>query len=1282
MSNGNKDNTEWLRSIGNDQDSWVTQELCKSTWPVPIVQEYIEVRDFARDGNVYAIIWKIRELYETIIKIPIIYSFIYIENIKEKKQLEGNPAYLQLLKMILDVPISMGRLEHIARYLEENQNIFFLPKSLAIILQKTNRLYSEKINKSGINIVNWRNETIGHGAMRRPDDSKYSIEIRKIINLLKKYFYNAKEKILYELYETVYLLIDNALFQGTNNIFVNEKSKIILHIDSFVLDINHFIQQNQIFDNTQKSIYKLFFFDSFFSNKKIAKYTSYTEGYEISQYTDYFSNLYKQYLYTQNSEKQISSYALTASEEKYLECLYDNDSYEKPLFLVESLKSMMEKKKKGIITICMERGTGKSTFAKNLDERYTEYPLIPNITARCYHTINAQIKGFKDFLSSFNTMFEEKYNFERFFRFVDDSKVLLTTETKNVAEALNVYHSYLFKEFGRSQTMLIIDGIDELTEDTSRILDLIPTEDEMDEGTFVLLLTRFPNDETINGTSINYVEFAIRKANNIFIGYKRTDENYKRFFQKYVKASLKRKGIISYDLTTILKISDYRFLTFKLVLPLYIQKTDLIKNENDNINNKIVDSFLSHLLLSYPSDQIKRIKFILLTISIRHSISIKQICEILGYEITYGFIGIINDLQPLLTTFHKFGENFYEFANLDYSKYILESYSNLKNQLFFIYLNNLKNLLFTFSLQDDDKKSAFFLTNIDTFETLFSFYKSIKNVEDNVKDIIEKKSFYLYERVGIRLIISFFNFLMHYRPKGMSLLFSYIWNSFNSIFEDLKSFVFSRAVKGDYLFVCEVERFLQSSYYSILFDYNDELFYSLENKTNDLKEFTCLHNFFLRVWFERFLSFKPVLPPDKQDFLPEIDDSDYNRKYTEGLEQYNKALKNWKDQYPEEKNGWNFQKLSDESFIEIMQSWLNKKYISEETISYIRKQILKTLNKNNPGNEIIWDYHEKLKKYLINTLSINDCDIENERLLTSDTECVRTKHGFPLGFIDFIKSKSDSIWYMSHLTDCSIDGYFFTPNMKALIAGNINEDERNELLSLVRNTVLKYMNDDFYTQQSFYSLKDYLWAYDDLISFEAVYQLTYPSDNIFLDFIKNNDELLLYEIKESINNFSVITDIYELVAKIILLIQRSFYKKEFVNCQMKCNQLMQAIHELLSKLKHEAFYFIKDLEDELNRLATYFAYLSNADACIPSCESDFYILNLRYFKEEQEFIRFPKFAYHGYEKSYVIEEIESSLFPKLSHVEVPCILDKNELDDNYLPFEGRHGKIYWIRNDS
>ena len=75
-------------------------------------------------------------------------------------------------------------------------------------------------------------------------------------------------------------------------------------------------------------------------------------------------------------------------------------------------------------------------------------------------------------------------------------------------------------------------------------------------------------------------------------------------------------------------------------------------------------------------------------------------------------------------------------------------------------------------------------------------------------------------------------------------------------------------------------------------------------------------------------------------------------------------------------------------------------------------------------------------------------------------------------------------------------------------------------------------------------------------------------------------------------------------------------------------------------------------------------------------------MNLRYFKEEQEFIRFPKFAYHGYEKSYVIEEIESSLFPKLPHVEVPCILDKNELDDNYLPFEGRHGKNYWIRNDS
>ena len=38
MSDERKDNAEWLKNIGNDDDFWVTQDLCKSTWPVPIIQ--------------------------------------------------------------------------------------------------------------------------------------------------------------------------------------------------------------------------------------------------------------------------------------------------------------------------------------------------------------------------------------------------------------------------------------------------------------------------------------------------------------------------------------------------------------------------------------------------------------------------------------------------------------------------------------------------------------------------------------------------------------------------------------------------------------------------------------------------------------------------------------------------------------------------------------------------------------------------------------------------------------------------------------------------------------------------------------------------------------------------------------------------------------------------------------------------------------------------------------------------------------------------------------------
>lgn len=649
---------QWLIDLSKNESLW-TKDL--AAFPSMIHFEYAQLKSLAQEGQVYGVLLQCKDTYETILKIPVIMALVIIDS---NPQYKDGAEYAEIMKAFLESPMSMGNWENLARIIVGKNKNMQLPENLIEILKRTRKLYSTEITATVSNVVNWRNETIGHGALKFQDDASYQEEVSSLLKLLKEYF-NGDGKF------SIKGLYDNCYFQcGDNKLIADHYER---NIDNVNMSLHVAAQSFPVANYINDCDLKWYLFESFYRRKNLVKYSSYIDGKNNTIQNKYFSDLFAKHVLQGSKDSAINSDYISREEDLILEYLHMPSDYVAPTQIVELLQEKMEEIEKGVITISMERGTGKSAFANQMSGLYHQKPLIKNSLSRCYHVSNAALRGLSDFTNSINNGFRHSFNPADDFWGSTDELPSISLETENPAESMAEFLNFYHEKYQKDYTILIIDGIDEITEQAERILDFIPSKDQLNDGVFIVLTTRFADEETVKGKSKKYIDQAAKLADSL-LQVRRHDEINVELLNRYIDNYTKAfKLEQNFDKDALIEKSDYRI----LYLRAYLRISDRVDLDNTN-ETKFIKSYTDYILSFYGISQKQTLKEIAVTIALFPAISIKQYQEYLNcQEITYKFVGLFNDLLPLLTITHLDGEDVYEFADAAYADFVIEEYPDV-----------------------------------------------------------------------------------------------------------------------------------------------------------------------------------------------------------------------------------------------------------------------------------------------------------------------------------------------------------------------------------------------------------------------------------------------------------------------------------------------------------------------------------------------------------------------------------------------------------------------------
>ncbi len=676
------DKNQWLKDLCGEDDLWATEF---SAIPSMIKSQYDNLRRLAEDGQVYGVMLQCKDLYESLHKVPIVMVLIIMENDPEHR---GSEEYASIINTSLESPMSMGQWDKLAGVIIKKGKKMELPAELIEILKRTRKLYSVDLDKNGRNVMNWRNTEVGHGALRFENDEIYQKEIRSLLKMLKVYFDGPGKYCINGLYDHVYLALDGIKLVGDTVVNQKASGEIALCVASTNYTTKYYVKRQDL---------RCFLFDSFYGRKRIVKYCSYTDGQNEEIRSQYFDLLYKKYVGKNHEDFELNAEVTSRKQAKILECLSAPLTYIEPEDLVDRLSEAMEDLEKGIVALFMERGTGKSAFANRMSGLYNASPLIRNSFSRCYHVRDASLKGMNDFINSLEFNYRHSFNpDDDTYAFSDKAPTLsLDTETPatDMAEYLNYYHS----KYGEDYTILLIDGIDEITDRTARILDFIPPTDSLNEGVFVVLLSRFKDESTVIGSSKRFIETAENKSDKQ-ISIRRTDQSNIDVLKACLENEIK-EGRLSTDINQedLIVKADYRFLYLKAYIGI---NAEILLNTADEY--KFIESYMNLILSFYGPSQRNKIKEIAVSIALFPSFTIKSYHEYLSSEpITYEFIGLLNDLLPVLTVLHSDDGEYYEYADEAYSEYVLEEYKDVVEKRIGFFFMSMEDFLDS-SLPDVD----------------------------------------------------------------------------------------------------------------------------------------------------------------------------------------------------------------------------------------------------------------------------------------------------------------------------------------------------------------------------------------------------------------------------------------------------------------------------------------------------------------------------------------------------------------------------------------------------
>ncbi|WP_394186769.1 tetratricopeptide repeat protein [Metabacillus halosaccharovorans] len=626
------------------------------TFPSVLAHEYWRLYDLFNKNQTFGAILQLKDLFEVLIKFPILLNSAFIYGKKEGRSDFEN----KLLISLLEKPLSLGDWESIGRTMIKNQ---IAHPSFQDILSDIVRLFSKQ------SLTNWRNTHIGHGALRFEIDDEFIHEITSILLVLKKHF---------QTFETTYrnLTIYYENKENEKVIFVGKDLARGQEISHKHLRAEYRDYHQEVYPYLIIESGKLYFFDSYHSKKQSTDIINYPEGYKSRIVNQNFKSLFS-VLSKQNQEKQfihsIEDITYTVEEEEIMNKIQLIDDYYQQTYLIDWLKNSLAKHEKGVFLLQMERGLGKSTFSRALDPHSLHrINLSPySVSVRGYYINDTYKYKMDHFVQEINDLLRKNDHNQLYLKgkvkFVDQHAKDLK---ENFAKVLNFYHEEYKKHFHTEKLIVIIDGLDEIpmTNESISILDFIPNSDQLNNGVYLMLTCRTNSEMFHIKDRISDIEVDEK------LTLSRQSRENKNLLSDFMvnKMDIKEKHLIE----IILEKTDYRFIYLKAFKEMIKTNPSIL---NDLPEGKInIHFFLDFLKDSYGEKYFKGIIRILTILATSFSpLTIKELSYLYGEEhVSFKFLAYMIDIRGFIKMERSYRGNVFTIGHIDLQNYLINEYSS------------------------------------------------------------------------------------------------------------------------------------------------------------------------------------------------------------------------------------------------------------------------------------------------------------------------------------------------------------------------------------------------------------------------------------------------------------------------------------------------------------------------------------------------------------------------------------------------------------------------------
>ena len=668
---------KWLLKIAeNDKHYWRREYFDKL--PTFIAHEYRRLWLMTRRPNVFCMVYQLKDVGEVLMKFPVLCAAAFLND----DDVSGK---------LVEKALSIGDWQRICQYIigeYGGKPRFELPECLRNILTGIHQVYCDT------NIANYRNDYLGHGAMGFEDNQGYRDFGEKLINSISSYL----AKVLPD-YARLKVTVDGTEFTGWRvPKGFSTKAEPVLHIDGKEIPLYPYMA------NSEK--HGILFFDYYKAtrNNQLANGLNYVRGGGRKTFVaPYYCEVYGRQ-FGEAIQKGANGMDMTTEDsvstpeiEKVLSELNEADNFVRPEYIINWLGAKLKDDKGSVQLIMMERGMGKTAFSYAVASGTVKFD---GVFACAYYAGQSGMRS--DFISGINTaLATDLVQVQE----GEDKFVLLERNAEDkpasMLASLQYFRDKHAEKHGKPKLLLIIDGVDELPQESAGLFSYLPKPDELPDNVYILITTRNPQSEKLSPHITRALE-AVQVSDTLRVSASMKGENGKEnhaVLKTYAATKVKvldggkMRSLTKKEADEMLKLCGGTFLNLKLYAKL-AESGIPVKDIPALDSQPLFERYLNEIKKYYGDKLFDEAMTVLYAIvTAEEPLTLREAAWLSGDEfVTPKLLSFLRDFGALLKTTRETGRgSLLSPASERYREYMEAMFPEKKAELAAIFTDKLMN---------------------------------------------------------------------------------------------------------------------------------------------------------------------------------------------------------------------------------------------------------------------------------------------------------------------------------------------------------------------------------------------------------------------------------------------------------------------------------------------------------------------------------------------------------------------------------------------------------------